>query len=79
MQPVAELNNEYAQETLKLADQIETYMNMDVYDKSRVPLIKDMKIKCSTWVSKYARGGSARAQVCVVSMYVCVSVCVYAC
>mmetsp|Transcript_5623 Transcript_5623/g.13233 ORF Transcript_5623/g.13233 Transcript_5623/m.13233 type:complete len:226 (+) Transcript_5623:151-828(+) len=60
--PVAELNSEYAQQTLALADQIEKYMDLDVYDKSRVPLIKDMKVKCSDWVSKYARGGSARSQ-----------------
>ena len=60
---MANLDSEYAQETLKLADEIERYLNMDVYDRERVPLIKDMKIKSTNWVSKYARGGSARSQV----------------
>jgi len=63
LQPVAQLDSVYIEETLKLADQIETYMNLDVYDKTRVPLIKDMKVQMNAWVSKYARGGSARTQV----------------
>lgn len=33
-----------------------------MYDKSRQALIKSLKIDGSTWVSKYARGGSARSQ-----------------
>lgn len=36
--------------------------HQDVYDKSRQPLIKSLKTDGSTWVSKYARGGSARSQ-----------------
>jgi hypothetical protein len=61
-QPVAKLDSEYEKDTLALADQIEKYMAIDVYDKTRVPLIKDMKVQCGKWVSKYARGGSARSQ-----------------
>jgi hypothetical protein len=34
----------------------------DVYDKQRQPLIKSLKVDGSTWVSKYARGGSAKTQ-----------------
>ncbi len=34
----------------------------DVYDKQRIPLIKSLKSDGFTWVSKYARGGSARTQ-----------------
>ena len=34
----------------------------DVYSKQRAPLIKDMKKSSAEWVSKYARGGSARSQ-----------------
>lgn len=30
--------------------------------KSRLPLIKTLKLEGSEWVSKYARGGSARNQ-----------------
>lgn len=39
------------------------FMHMqDVYDKERIPLIKSLKQDGLTWVSKYARGGSARSQ-----------------
>lgn len=62
LQPVSKLDAAYITETLALADQIEQYMTLDVYDKGRGPLIKDMKVKCGNWVSKYARGGSARTQ-----------------
>jgi hypothetical protein len=34
----------------------------DVYDKQRQLLIKRLKVDGSTWVSKYARGGSAKTQ-----------------
>jgi hypothetical protein len=34
----------------------------DVYDKRRQALIKQLKADSLTWVSKYARGGSVRAQ-----------------
>lgn len=34
----------------------------DVYSKARTPLIKELKQEGLTWVSKYARGGSARKQ-----------------
>ena len=34
----------------------------DVYDKRRVPLIKELKGDAQVWVTKYARGGSVRKQ-----------------
>ncbi len=34
----------------------------DPYNKARTPLIKTIKLDGLTWVSKYARGGSARKQ-----------------
>lgn len=34
----------------------------DVYDKARVPLIKELKAEAQAWVTKYARGGSVRKQ-----------------
>lgn len=37
-------------------------VHQDVYDKARIPLIKALKADSITWVSKYARGGSARTQ-----------------
>lgn len=60
--PVSDLNNEYVQSTRDLAAKIDKYLTLDVYDKSRQPLIKSLKTEGSTWVSKYARGGSARSQ-----------------
>jgi hypothetical protein len=33
-----------------------------VYDKKRQGLIKSLKADAVAWVSKYARGGSVRAQ-----------------
>ncbi|WIA13913.1 hypothetical protein OEZ85_002484 [Tetradesmus obliquus] len=56
------LNTEYSQATRSLADKIEQYLSLDVYDKQRQPLIKSLKVDGSTWVSKYARGGSAKTQ-----------------
>jgi hypothetical protein len=37
-------------------------VSQDVYDKKRQPLIKQLKADALGWVSKYARGGSVRAQ-----------------
>jgi hypothetical protein len=34
----------------------------DVYDKKRQGLIKQLKADALAWTSKYARGGSVRAQ-----------------
>lgn len=60
--PIAVLDNEYAKATVALGEQIQRYADMDVYDKARVPLIKAIKTDSASWVSKYARGGSVRAQ-----------------
>ncbi|KAJ9519329.1 hypothetical protein QJQ45_023125 [Haematococcus lacustris] len=60
--PAAVLNDEYTVATLKLGSEIEEYCALDVYDKGRVPLIKSLKSDGTAWVSKYARGGSARTQ-----------------
>ncbi|KAG2423923.1 hypothetical protein HYH02_015262 [Chlamydomonas schloesseri] len=60
--PVAVLDSEYARATLKLREDIIQYAELDVQDyKVRVPLIKTIKTEGSDWVSKYARGGSARS------------------
>jgi hypothetical protein len=37
-------------------------LRQDVYDKKRSKLIKQLKTDALSWVSKYARGGSVRAQ-----------------
>lgn len=61
--PVADLNSEYVQATLKLREDILSYAKSDPTDpKTRVPLIKQLKQEGTDWVSKYARGGSARTQ-----------------
>ncbi|MEW5297724.1 MAG: hypothetical protein WDW36_000909 [Sanguina aurantia] len=61
--PVSVLGDKYAKETLALRDSIITYATMDAGDfKVRVPLIKVLKAEGLEWVSKYARGGSARKE-----------------
>lgn len=57
---MAELGSAYAKETAILSDAILQYATMDVYDPARVDLIKSLKKEGQEWVSKYARGGSAR-------------------
>ncbi|PNW86244.1 hypothetical protein CHLRE_02g078507v5 [Chlamydomonas reinhardtii] len=60
--PVAVLDSEYARATLKLREDILQYAELDIQDyKTRVPLIKTIKTEGADWVSKYARGGSARS------------------
>ncbi|KXZ44921.1 hypothetical protein GPECTOR_60g698 [Gonium pectorale] len=59
--PVAVLDKDYVNSTLKLREDIISYATLDVNDyKVRVPLIKTLRTEGSDWVSKYARGGSAR-------------------
>ncbi len=41
-------------------DDIEAYCNLDASDTSRIALAKKIKTEGLAWVSKYARGGSAR-------------------
>lgn len=60
--PVSKMDDEYSRATVQLADNLESYFTMDVYDKARVPLIKEMKSEAQAWVTKYARGGSVRKQ-----------------
>ncbi|EFJ51573.1 hypothetical protein VOLCADRAFT_103473 [Volvox carteri f. nagariensis] len=59
--PVAVLDSEYVRSTLKLREDIISYATLDVNNyQVRVPLIKTLRTEGSDWVSKYARGGSAR-------------------
>ena len=58
--PVADLGGEFGRETAILGDSILLYIQGDVYDENRPALVKDLKTKGYAWVSKYARGGSAR-------------------
>ncbi|GLI59745.1 hypothetical protein VaNZ11_001695 [Volvox africanus] len=59
--PVAILDTEYVRSTLKLREDIINYATLDVNNyQVRVPLIKTLRTEGADWVSKYARGGSAR-------------------
>lgn len=58
--PVAEFNSQYVSETKKLGDAILRYATADPYDEERLALVKQLKAESPVWVSKYARGGSAR-------------------
>lgn len=58
--PVPTLDKQYVADTLALADKIEQYYTIDLEDPVRVQLVKELKKDGQTWVSKYARGGSAR-------------------
>jgi hypothetical protein len=58
--PVADLNSQYVLETRKLGDAIIKYATADPYDEERLALVKQLKADGPVWVSKYARGGSAR-------------------
>lgn len=59
--PVSDMSTSaYAQDTKALASAIESYVSLDPYDEQRVELVKMLKKEGLEWVSKYARGGSAR-------------------
>eukprot|EP01024_Parvocaulis_polyphysoides_P011061 TRINITY_DN13894_c0_g1_i1.p2 TRINITY_DN13894_c0_g1~~TRINITY_DN13894_c0_g1_i1.p2 ORF type:complete len:126 (+),score=26.15 TRINITY_DN13894_c0_g1_i1:374-751(+) len=58
--PVPVLDDEYSKKTLALADTIEKYITLDVYDRERLNCIKIIKLDGGAWVSKYAPGGSVR-------------------
>jgi len=61
--PVSDVNSSsYKSETVALADSLKKYMTLDPYDDNRVALVKTVKKEGLDWVSKYARGGSARAK-----------------
>ncbi|CAK0784694.1 hypothetical protein CVIRNUC_007898 [Coccomyxa viridis] len=58
--PVAQMDDAYSQETLKLAEVVDRYASMDVYDAERPKLVGELRKEAGQWVAKYARGGSAR-------------------
>ena len=61
--PVAVLDEVYAKSSLALMDEIESYLALDPKDgKARFTASKRLKNNGLDWVSKYARGGSARSQ-----------------
>lgn len=61
--PVSDISsNAYKRDTMALAESLKAYMTLDPSDDSRVVLVKTLKKEALDWVSKYARGGSARAK-----------------
>lgn len=58
--PVSDLGLGYAADTVKLGNKILKYATADPYDEERLTLVKEIKLEGPGWVSKYARGGSAR-------------------
>ena len=55
-------NEEYYESTDKLMSEITTYLSMDVYDPARRKAQASIQDDGKTWVSKYAKGGSARLE-----------------
>ena len=61
--PVSDVTSSvYKRDTMALAESLKTYMTLDPSDDNRVGLVKTLKKESLDWVSKYARGGSARAK-----------------
>ena len=62
--PVSNLDSKYAKETIALSETLKTYMNLDPNDDTidRQSIVKSVKKESLDWVSRYARGGSARAK-----------------
>ena len=58
--PVSNLGSQYAKDTAALAESLTKYVKGEVDDDSRPALVKVLKKEGQEWVSKYARGGSAR-------------------
>lgn len=58
--PVSDLGSQYAQDTASLGDTMVKYAQLDPSDPARPQLVKKIKAEGQAWVSKYARGGSAR-------------------
>lgn len=57
---VADMDSAYARSTVALAQGYRQYAALDLYDPERIQVIKRLKAEGPAWVSKYARGGSAR-------------------
>lgn len=61
--PVSDVTSSaYKRDTTALAESLKSYMTLDPSDDNRVGLVKTLKKESLDWVSKYARGGSARAK-----------------
>ena len=58
--PVSDLGSQYAKDTAAVAESNLKYIRGEVDDDSRPALVKELKKEGQQWVSKYARGGSAR-------------------
>jgi len=58
--PVSNLGSQYAKDTAAVAESTLKYIKGEVDDDSRPALVKTLKKDGQEWVSKYARGGSAR-------------------
>ncbi|EFN59252.1 hypothetical protein CHLNCDRAFT_137539 [Chlorella variabilis] len=62
--PVADMGaaSPYARDTLALTDRVLAFaaLNGDPANPERIQLVKELKTEFPGWVSKYARGGSAR-------------------
>ncbi|KAG7671750.1 hypothetical protein Ndes2526B_g07351 [Nannochloris sp. 'desiccata'] len=58
--PVSNLGSQYAKDTAAVAESTLKYIKGEVDDDSRPALVKVLKKEGQEWVSKYARGGSAR-------------------
>jgi Photosystem II Pbs27 len=58
--PVSDLGSQYAKDTASVAESTLKYIKGEVDDDSRPALVKVLKKEGQEWVSKYARGGSAR-------------------
>eukprot|EP00890_Picochlorum_soloecismus_P002631 jgi/Picsp_1/3369/NSC_06207-R1_protein len=69
--PVANLDTGYASDSKAVGEIITKYITMDMYDPERAAVAKNLKKESLNWVSKYARGGSART-VSARKMYVAV-------
>lgn len=61
-QAVSKIDEEYFKSTDELIQEINAYLELDVFDKRRREATGEIQTNGKTWVSKYAPGGSARLQ-----------------
>lgn len=61
-QAVSKIDEEYFKSTDALIEEINAYLELDVYDKRRREATGEVSTNGKTWVSRYAPGGSARLQ-----------------